>query len=84
MNAQVDRYKAEGYPARNGMIGSGILIRKRNTRVVQLMKLWNKEVQEYSHRDQLSFNYCLSKIPLALGLVPFSVLYSHFQKPAHK
>lgn len=84
MIKQVERYKAEGYPRDNGLIASGILARKHNKKVIDLMKAWWYEVQEYSHRDQLSFNYCLSKSNINLLLIPYNVLRTHFLYTRHK
>ena len=84
MNKQVDRYKKLKYPTNNGLIASGILIRWHNRTIKNLMKDWNHEVQNYSHRDQLSFNYCLTKHDVKLGLIPYSVLQSHFNYGRHK
>jgi hypothetical protein len=58
MEKQINRYKNEGYPANNGLIKGGILIRKHNeSDVINAMNLWWKEIKFGSRRDQLSFNY---------------------------
>jgi hypothetical protein len=59
---QLDRYKAEGFPANYGLLQSNILIRKHNEPdCIRLMEAWSEEVMNGSHRDQLSFNYCCWK-----------------------
>ena len=56
-------YRDEGYPAHNGMVQSGIIFRKqREPYCIELMEMWAKELINGSHRDQMSFNYCLWKI----------------------
>lgn len=62
VNPQIDKYKAEGFPANYGLLQSNILIRKHNEPdCIRLMEAWSEEVMNGSHRDQLSFNYCCWK-----------------------
>lgn len=84
MIKQTNRYKANNYPENNGLIASGILIRRNKQDVKDLMRNWWYEVSEYSHRDQLSFNYVLSKfMGFKLVLVPYSILQTHFKYTRH-
>ena len=84
MDKQVARYKANGYPEDNGLIASGILVRKNNWNVKHLMKDWWYEVSTHSKRDQLSFNYCLEQSEAKINLIPFNVLQTHFLYLRHK
>lgn len=84
MDKQVNRYRQDGYPANNGLIASTFIFRYHNQRVRALMEMWDKEVQMFSHRDQLSFNYCLSKKPINLAMLPWSTLRTHFKYLKHK
>ena len=60
---QMQRYKDEGFPANYGLVQSNIVIRKHNDEYSKkLMELWWSELKDYSHRDQLSFNYALWKV----------------------
>lgn len=62
MEPQIKKYKSENYPINNGMVQTGIMIRKHNEqRCIEVMELWKDELVKYSHRDQLSFNYALWK-----------------------
>lgn len=62
MERQMKRYLEEKYPAHNGMIDSGILIRDlHNERMCRVMDTWWTEVLNGSRRDQLSFNYACWK-----------------------
>ena len=55
---QIEGYKNEGYPGNNGLIASGILVRRHmDSDVINLMNAWWNEVETKSLRDQLSFNY---------------------------
>jgi hypothetical protein len=62
MEPQIKKYKSENYPINNGMVQTGIMIRKHNEqRCIEVMELWKDELVKHSHRDQLSFNYALWK-----------------------
>ena len=62
MKSFIDLLKSEGYPSDNGLISSGVLIRKHNDpELMELMESWWWCVKNYSKRDQLSFNYALWK-----------------------
>ena len=60
---QMKRYKEEGFPYNYGLVQSNIMVRKHNDQYcIDLMEKWWSELKDYSHRDQLSFNYALWKI----------------------
>lgn len=42
-------------PKRNGLIQSGILVRRHTPRVIKLCEEWYWEVMNYSNRDQIAF-----------------------------
>ena len=55
---QMCRYRECGYPERNGLIQSNVIIRRHNDpNVIKVMEDWWSNVERYSKRDQLSFNY---------------------------
>ena len=61
-NKQMARYKAEKFPENYGLVQSNVVIRAHNTEYSKkLMETWWSELKDYSHRDQLSFNYALWK-----------------------
>lgn len=63
MEAQVDRYRVEGLPEHVGMVETGLMYRKKDALTAQIMEEWWNEVLNWSHRDQLSFNYVAWKHP---------------------
>ncbi len=70
MKSQVKRYKREGYPKQNGMLETGILIRRHNDhRVIDLDNDWWNEISGGSCRDQLSVMYVLWKHQLPYTLM---------------
>ena len=55
---QMNRYIKDNYPPNNGLIVSGVMLRKHNSpQVIKCMEHWWKELKKGSKRDQLSFNY---------------------------
>lgn len=62
MEKQMDKYRKEGYPKKNGLIDSCVLVRDwRSDKLKKVMNIWWNEVKMYSCRDQLSFNYACWK-----------------------
>lgn len=60
---QMKRYKDEGFPSNYGLVQTNVMIRLHNDQYCKdLMEKWWAELKDYSHRDQLSFNYALWKI----------------------
>ena len=59
---QMKKYRAEKFPENYGLVQSNIMVRWHNNEdCIELMEAWAKEIREFSHRDQLSFNYVLWK-----------------------
>lgn len=61
INAQVARYRAEGFPSDYGLAWTNVLMRRHNDRVKEFNELWMREILAGSRRDQISFNYCAWK-----------------------
>ena len=67
---QINRYKEEGYPAHIGMVETGILLRRHNDIKCQMIdNMWATELLNFSHRDQLSFNYVCWKNHFLPGIL---------------
>jgi len=67
---QVNRYYKDGYPSNNGLIVSGILLRKHNEEDVKItMEKWWEELKYGSKRDQLSFDYSAWKTDLKFNYI---------------
>ena len=55
----------EKYPDDNGLIESTVYIKRpKDEKVKETMQLWFEMVNDYTKRDQLSFNYCIFKTKL--------------------
>ena len=62
-NKQMQKYRDEKFPSNYGLVQTNVMIRKHNDQYSKdLMEKWWAELKEYSHRDQLSFNYALWKV----------------------
>ena len=62
ISKQMDWYKSLGYPNNNGLIETTILVRRNNEKDVKtLNEEWWNIVDNFSNRDQLSFNFILWK-----------------------
>lgn len=60
---QAKDYQAEGVPEHNGLISSGILMRRNTKEVREFCELWWSHVEKYSERDQVAFGYAAWKMP---------------------
>lgn len=69
---QVERYRAEGLPEQYGLWRCGIIVRNpKDPKITEMCDLWWKEVEQGSHRDQISFPYACWKT----GVQPNSILH---------
>lgn len=80
---QVLAYDKMGYPKNRGMVGSGVILRKHTSSVFDFCHLWNEEVQNRSHRDQLSFNYAQWRCGLKYHMIDFSITKKEFILQPH-
>ena len=52
---------ADGYPRHNGLFETNVLFRRNNELMKEVDRMWWSCINNYSKRDQLSFNYVLWK-----------------------
>ena len=63
-------YKKEKYNYDNGLIESTVYIKKpKNNEVKKTMDIWFDMVKNYTKRDQLSFNYAISKTNIKINWI---------------
>ncbi len=70
IHRQMQRYFNEGYPANNGLAECTVILRRHTPRIARFNESWYREIQAYSRRDQLSFNYAAHKLGLKYGHFP--------------
>ena len=81
---QMYKYLDEGYPVNNGMIQTGISFRNDSNLIRTFMNRWWHEIQTYSQRDQLSFNYVKHQIPISHKELSSNLLNKEFRLNKHK
>lgn len=80
VDMQMENYKRNGYPKHNGVFENGILVREHNNiKCIKLMEDWWKELQKYTCRDQLSFNYVIWKNKMENQV--YIIDYNIYQNP---
>lgn len=82
---QMKLYKKLKYPKNYGLLMTGILVRRNNTKEVRILndRWWDVLIQ-HSNRDQLSFNFILWKYKLKNKVLNQSTLKSFFYIKPHK
>ena len=79
-----DKYIKEHFPDNLGLTENSIIIRKHNEKeCIELMKEWWKEIENYSHRDQLSFNYVRWKTGIKNKIIPKNFALNYFKQSWH-
>ena len=75
-------YNKEKFPDNNGLAETCIIIRKHNDlNCVNFMDQWFHQIEQHSHRDQLSFNYILWKSKYNIvKYIPKVFTKSYFQQ----
>lgn len=64
---QIRFLKTQGYPENNGLHCGTVIARKHTNKVKQFNRLWWKQINQYSKRDQISLDYCLWKTKLRVA-----------------
>lgn len=63
VKAQMNRYAAEGFPKKHGLIETNFLLfNLTHPLTAKIFELWASELENQTHRDQLSLNYVLWKL----------------------
>jgi len=71
VNAQMKRYRTEGFPSNFGLGEMNIIVRKHNEpEIVQLMESWWHTFNSGAQRDQLSFFYLIWKLEINFMYLP--------------
>lgn len=74
VEAQMNRYRQEGFPEKRGLSCTMLLIREHNATVQGICEEWWSELCSGSVRDQLSFDYCYWKHDFYVSHFPFTEL----------
>lgn len=82
IDAQMERYRMNGYPENRGLYCGFLLVRRHSPRVEQMNTKWWAEITRGSVRDQLSLPYVFSNIK-DLGTVDIRD-NKYFKRVGHK
>jgi hypothetical protein len=93
IDRHMQRYRAAGYPAHNGLYATAIIGRRHDRESLKEMcRFWFDELKQGSRRDQLSLNYALWKSgPIRISELDFAqtfyadrkfILHPHFGQRA--
>lgn len=74
IEAQVAKYRLEGFPAKQGLNEGGVILRRHGPLMEHFNDAWWSEYCRHSCRDQLSFNYVFHKLGARLTHFPGTVL----------
>lgn len=75
------RYNDLGYKYDNGLILSGVMLYKNNEKTFKFFNEWWCEIENFSHRDQLSANFVLWKNPeLKYLLITLNDMKKYFKQ----
>lgn len=79
--SQMDRYKIEEYPTKNGLARTSVIIRNHNNPlVIKVMEDWWLELKYWSKRDQLSFPYVCWKNNFKYTFIPEDIDFNPWFK----
>ena len=79
-----ERYKFENFTDNGGLIEGCLIIRKHNEKkCINLMNKWYEEIEKYSYRDQLSFNYVLWKEKDKIKYISKNYALEYFNQNYH-
>jgi hypothetical protein len=86
MTNQIAGYHQEGYPANNGMVQTGFMVRSPTDQNKAFAERWWAEVDNNSRRDQLSFNYSVWRESdiVTFETIPMETFYKHYAITKHK
>lgn len=89
---QLSTYFGEGFLDNVGLFENNIILRKHHSEIVkEAMNLWWEQLLSYTQRDQLSLPYCIWKLKVSVGVIPFNArgnkyfyIYPHLRPHKNK
>lgn len=84
VDSEIECIRHNMFPNNYGMIESGLMIRNHNDhRCISLMKQWWTMIENYSRRDQLSFNYVCWKNGFNYNAIDIKIVNEMIDKKKH-
>jgi UDP:flavonoid glycosyltransferase YjiC (YdhE family) len=85
ITAQLERYRAAGFPAHAGLAESTVILRRHNAAVARFERAWWDELVRGSRRDQLSFPVVARATGLRYATFPLTLdERGLFRRHAHR
>lgn len=79
INEQMEFYKSQNYPQWNRLVDTTVLLRKITPEVIKIENDWWYQLNKFSERDQLSFNYVVWKNKFKYGTFNYRIIVSRLQ-----
>jgi hypothetical protein len=70
MRQQLAAYRDGGYPPFHGLVETACIVRKTCDDVARFNQAWWHEIERFSYRDQLSFNYTMWRTGMTYDTIP--------------
>jgi len=67
-----------GYPENSGLIWGGMIFRTHQAHVKQLFREWMRNINEFSRRDQLTFNYTCWRSQILINYVDIDIYNNRY------
>ncbi len=77
VRSQMNNYYTKGLPLHNGLSQGNVLLRKHSKKMEFFNLYWWGEICRYTHRDQLSLDYCLNKTNINYKYFDIPSLYEN-------
>lgn len=74
INAQVYKYRRDGYPLHAGLTENTVILRRHSHQIEAFNNAWWSEYCRHSSRDQVSFNYVARKLGIKYATFPGTLL----------
>lgn len=80
---QVNKYREIGFPENWGMFQTGLMARRKTDKCIEFCTAWFKELEQHSHRDQLSVMYALWEVQPNIATIQSAEMYHLLTNQKH-
>ncbi len=79
INKQINYYKKSGFPSNYGLVDTTVIIRNlSDNEIIKFNNRWWEVLDEYSNRDQLSFNFISWKYRINYTELNYNITFSDY------
>ena len=76
VRSQLRSYRMDGYPRKNGLLETQVVVRRHASEVGELNEAWWEQLERFSLRDQVSLPYVLWKFGIEPVIMPHGLAES--------